>query len=537
MNGVIIAETEGMENNRVLWDNITALAQYDFGPDFVRYAHDYAVAGFFDCTMLLALGLSQLASQSPDKLVQRKFQSEMNFALFQNLEYYGQIAPGLMTLDAFGDRQSRVTFTSLTGDYLNSTAFAISSDDYSSIVEYNYSAPAFYGGGTVPPPDGSVTITTVYYSMKSLEGRIILSLGMFVLIYISMFFHLGIPTSTTCKARILTLTIGIAMLLPPLIIKNAMLAWLFRQTHRLQKIFIDQMWSRVRLLVYGPVWAAACVFLAWACNASIRPVQLLQNDHAFFQCHICRDNGQVATIVLAFNVLIVLVLFVTAFFTCRIENADLNETSKLGFVVASVIGGYRLVQILSQAPDSLTDFKTVIIVWVINTLILFTVMGAPIFNLYQSRTRPPLKQTERSEQSSVTSGQTRNPHRGTRFIVSKYNFTQLNKTRIRCIFQIQTRMKLASPWFTAPASLHSSGDRKAWVALTNPTKAWCFPISESLGFVVEGTTAKLDLKHFSINQSVILEFADANEARAFEKEFVSALRAIQTFDEAPELPP
>ncbi|KAJ3236873.1 hypothetical protein HDU81_010238 [Chytriomyces hyalinus] len=464
MNGLIIGETDFMQNNQDLLDNITALAQYNFGPDFPSYAHDYAVAGFFDCTMLLAMGLSQLASQSPEKLATRGFEDEMNFTLFQNLEYSGLTAPGLMTLDAFGDRQSRIAFQSFTGDYLNRTTFALSSDDYSSIVEYNYSAPAFYGGGTVPPPDGSATITTVYYSMKSLEGRVILSLGIIgtfaaivcllflgrykreksvmsaspidmilfcmssVLIYISMFFNIGIPTSTTCKAHISTLTIGITMLLPPLIIKNAMLAWLFRQTHRLQKKSIDIMWNRVRLLVYGPVSAAACAFLVWACNASIRPLQLLHNDSAYFQCHVGRDNGQVPTIVLAFNVLIVLVLFVTALFTCRIENTDLNETSKIGFVVVSVIGGYCLVQILSQAPDSMTDFKVAIIVWVVNTFILFTVMGVPIMNWYQSRTRLPLKHTERSGRSSIASVQTHNAHREvTRHVVSKYNYIQLNK--------------------------------------------------------------------------------------------------------------
>ncbi|TPX75419.1 hypothetical protein CcCBS67573_g03329 [Chytriomyces confervae] len=569
MNGLIIGETDFMPNNQNLLDNITTLAQYDFGPDFQTYAHDFAVAGFYDCTMLLALGLSQLASQNPEKLAERGFQDEMNFTLFQNLEYSGLIAPGFMTLDAFGDRQSRIAFQSFSGDYLNRTTFAMSSDDYSSIVEYNYSAPAFFGGGTIPPADGSITVITMYYSLKTIEGPIVLSLGISgtlagfvclfflvrykqeksvmsaspvdmilfcmasVLIYISLFFNIGIPTCTSCKARISTLTIGVTMLLPPLIIKNAMLAWLFRQNHRLQKKCIDQIWNRVRLLVYGPVCAAACTFLVWVCYARIRPIQLLHGDSAYFQCHVVRDHVRVPTIVLAFNVLIVLVLLVTALFTYRIENTDLNETSKIGFVAVSVIGGFCLVQILSQAPDSMTDFKIDIIVWVANTFILFTVMGVPIINWYQSRTRLPLKHIEPTRRSSVASVQTHNGYRETtHHVVSKYNYIQLNKTSIRCIFQIHARMKLASPWFTATASLHSSGDRKAWVAFTNPTTAWCFPISESFGFVVEGTTATLDLKPFSINQTLVLEFEDADEAQEFEQEFISALGTIQRCDES-----
>ncbi|KAJ3229199.1 hypothetical protein HDU78_009180 [Chytriomyces hyalinus] len=513
MNGLIIGETDFMPNNQNLLDNITSLAQYDFGPGFQTYAHDFAVAGFYDCTMLLALGLSQLARQNPEKLAERGFQDEMNFTLFQNLEYSGLTAPGFMTLDAFGDRQSRIAFQSFSGDYLNRTTFAMSNDDYSSIVEYNYSAPAFFGGGTVPPADGSITVITMYYSLKTIEGPIVLSLGISgtlaglvclfflvrykqeksvmsaspvdmilfcmasVLIYISLFFNIGIPTCPSCKARISTLTIGVTMLLPPLIIKNAMLAWLFRQNHRLQKKCIDQMWNRVRLLVYGPVCAAACAFLVWVCYARIRPIQLLHGDSAYFQCHVVRDHVQVPTIVLAFNVLIVLVLLVTALFTCRIENTDLNETSKIGFVAVSVIGGFCLVQILSQAPDSMTDFKIDIIVWVANTFILFTVMGVPIINWYQSRVRSPLKHIERSRRSSVASVQTHNGYRETtRHVVSKYNYIQLNK---------------------------------------------------SFGFVVEGTTATLDLKPFSIHQTLVLEFEDAEEAQAFEEEFISALRTIQ----------
>ncbi|KAI8831338.1 periplasmic binding protein-like I [Chytriomyces cf. hyalinus JEL632] len=566
LNGLIIGKTVVNQTTQTLVEDISAQAQYDFGADFLYYVDDYSLASFFDCTMLLALGLSKIANHDNEKLARRGFQDEMNFTLFQNLEYAGISAPGLVTFDSFGDRQSRIDFQSFTGDYMNRTTFAISSDDDSSIVEYNETAPVFFGGAIVPPPDGSLTVKTTYYSMASVEGIILFSLavlgvgaGIFciiilvynrqekliksaspldmiifsiasVLVYTFSFFNLGIPTALTCKARVATLSTGMSFLLPALIIKNAMLAWLFHQNRRLQKKSIDQMWKRMRLLVYGPVWIAACAFLAWTYNVSIRPVQLLHHDIAYFRCQMNRGNSQFLMVQLVFNGLVLLLLFVTAFFTSRIQNADLNETSKIWFVAVSVIAGFCLVQILSQSPDSMTDFKTAIIVWVVNTFILFTVMGLPIIQLYQSRKYLKRKQRNRNNESSSlfgTSIQTRIHRETTRNVVSKYNYIQLNKTRIRCIFKIQNRMTFASPWFTATASLHSCGDQKTWFALTNPTTAWCFPISESRGFMVHGATAILDLKLFDINQTLVLEFADAVESRGFVVECRLAVGVIQ----------
>ncbi|KAJ3402356.1 hypothetical protein HDU80_005172 [Chytriomyces hyalinus] len=354
------------------------------------------------------------------------------------------------------------------GDHMNKTTFGISSDDYSSIVEYNETAPVFFGGAIVPPPDGSLTVTTMYYSLTSIEGIILVSLavlgvgaGMFcifilvknwqeklvksaspldmivlsiasVLVYTFSLFNVGIPTVFTCKARVSTLSTGISFLLPALIIKNAMLVWLFHQHRRLQKKSIDQMWKRVRLLVYGPVSVAASAFLVWTCNINIRAVQLLHHDTAYFRCQM-NNHGETSKFVmlqLVFNGVILLLLFVTAFFTSRIQNTDLNETSKIGFVAVSVIGGFCLVQILSQSPDAMTDFKIAVIVWVVNTFILFTVMGIPVIRLHQSRKYLKRKQRNRNDESSAvfgTSIQTHYMPREQRHVISAYNYIQLNK--------------------------------------------------------------------------------------------------------------
>ncbi|TPX75406.1 hypothetical protein CcCBS67573_g03321 [Chytriomyces confervae] len=475
--------------------------------------------------------------------------------------------------DFGGKSKSRIAFQSYTGDHMNKTTFGISSDDYSSIVEYNETAPVFFGGAIVPPPDGSLTVTTMYYSLTSIEGIILVSLavlgvgaGMFcifilvknwqeklvksaspldmivlsiasVLVYTFSLFNVGIPTVFTCKARVSTLSTGISFLLPALIIKNAMLVWLFHQHRRLQKKSIDQMWKRVRLLVYGPVSVAASAFLVWTCNINIRAVQLLHHDTAYFRCQM-NNHGETSKFVmlqLVFNGVILLLLFVTAFFTSRIQNTDLNETSKIGFVAVSVIGGFCLVQILSQSPDAMTDFKIAVIVWVVNTFILFTVMGIPVIRLHQSRKYLKRKQRNRNDESSAvfgTSIQTHYMPREQRHVISAYNYIQLNKTRIRCIFKIQNGMNLPSAWFTATASLHSCGDqKKTWLALTNPTTAWCFPISSSIGFVVEGTRGILDLKAFDIHQTLVVEFADAVESRGFVQECRLALEAMQRSDE------
>ncbi|KAJ3236876.1 hypothetical protein HDU81_010241 [Chytriomyces hyalinus] len=403
LNGLIIGETELNQNIETLLEDISALAQYDFGTDFLFYAYDYSLAGFF---------------------------------------------------------------VFMIGDYLNKTTFAISSDDYSSIVEYNETAPVFFGGAIVPPPDGSLTIITTFYSLTSIEGMIIFCLAIFgvgagllcifllvwnrqeksvksaspidmtifsiasIMVYAFSFFNLGIPTALACKARISTLSTGITLLLPALIIKNAMLAWLFTQNRRLQKKSIDKMWKRVRLLVYGPVCVAASGFLIWANNINVRPVQFLHHDTAYFRCQINRANSQFLMFLLVFNDLILLLLFVTAFFTSRIQNTDLNETSKIGFVALSVIGGFCLVEILSQAPDSKTDFKITVIVWVVNTFILFTVMGIPIIRLYRSRRQLTKKQGNRTEETFALFGTSMQAHyiqREGRNIVSTYNYIQLNK--------------------------------------------------------------------------------------------------------------
>ncbi|KAI9351526.1 periplasmic binding protein-like I [Obelidium mucronatum] len=135
----------------------------------------------FDSAMMLLMGFDKLLksnpSYTPDLLASRKLQDHMNYTLFQNLGYNGLTSQPVI-LNAKGDLNLPYIITYYTGDYSNTTVFGETDMFGTSFLYNNHSLPVFYGGSSIPPPDGppEYEIVEIVLNHQHPLGRGILAL-------------------------------------------------------------------------------------------------------------------------------------------------------------------------------------------------------------------------------------------------------------------------------------------------------------------------------------------------------------------------
>ncbi|KAI8831329.1 periplasmic binding protein-like I [Chytriomyces cf. hyalinus JEL632] len=568
--GFIMADADPLDASEDLWKITNEMAHYEFD---VGDVVGYSLPGFVDCVMLMLLGFSKVGKARPDILQRRGYQDQMNFTLFQNLSYHGLSAPGLLTLDSNGDRQGPVTFSRMKNNSTTTYPFARSAEDVEQMTYYNYTAKIFNGDSATPPSDGSVDIIFHVYNWESAEGIVLAATSVFgvlesfvcvgflvryrrnklvmatspvdtivlcigcMILFSTGFGYIGTLTAQKCRTRVLLQVTGASLILGPMIVKNGMVVWLFRQDTRREKAVIDGAWRRVRFascLVPVLSVSLACV---WGARARLEPVRFAKDGVLYDRCRV-PANAEAAFLNAATALLFVmwLLLVGTAYFTAKIQIQEFNETSQIILIAFSSLVPFCLVQMISQSPDANTDFKVYIVVFIFVAVILATMVGSRALDVYRSQLSRPTdvkKESGRLRRSSKAIIEGARPSvrqsggKPTKN-VSSYGFAKLSKTTERCTFCVRTSYTgYLSKWMLGMPSVHMLGDRKVWLTLSSPLKDDCFPITDTFGFVQEGSMLQLDLKPFGVNSSLVIEFGSAGKAAAFVEELGAAVNEMQ----------
>ncbi|KAI8607855.1 hypothetical protein BC830DRAFT_69123 [Chytriomyces sp. MP71] len=158
------------------YDETKAIAKSIIDP----FDFDNNVPNGYDCVMMMLLGFDKILKSDEtftlEALSKRKLQSELNYTHFMNLNYSGALFDP-MILDDSGDLLGPFTYESFTGDFLNFSTFALSNTEGTSLNLYNSSVSIFYNGSSIPPPDGSVPLPQMSYTLQTPEGIAILSIS------------------------------------------------------------------------------------------------------------------------------------------------------------------------------------------------------------------------------------------------------------------------------------------------------------------------------------------------------------------------
>ncbi|KAJ3296748.1 hypothetical protein HDU79_005750, partial [Rhizoclosmatium sp. JEL0117] len=203
------------------------------------------------------------ASFTPEMLRNRQLQLHMNYKLFQDVGYSG-ISSTNMTLSDSGDLLLPFQFFYFSGDYYNVTAFGQTNSQYTNFSYYSDVRPRFYGGISIPPPDGPSRPISVSYSISSFCGQFIASAAFVgvafssfavscllyfhnhklvkskgipesvvqllgcMLLYISIIFYIPVASRYTCHIRQWLFIIGYNMIITTMCMKRVFLAFILQ---------------------------------------------------------------------------------------------------------------------------------------------------------------------------------------------------------------------------------------------------------------------------------------------------------------------
>ncbi|KAJ3226601.1 hypothetical protein HDU81_007221 [Chytriomyces hyalinus] len=152
------AATTGQKYDRLL-ESVVKLGGGNFPPAFTPnwFFQIAATQLNYDCAMLMLLGFDRVLNSSPENTVEmlasRKLNNKLDFTFFKNLGYQGFVADPL-ELTNNGDLAVPFQAFFMTGDGSNMTVFGQTDVNATTFRYYNDTLPMFYGGSSIPPPDG-----------------------------------------------------------------------------------------------------------------------------------------------------------------------------------------------------------------------------------------------------------------------------------------------------------------------------------------------------------------------------------------------
>ncbi|KAJ3240254.1 hypothetical protein HDU78_002357 [Chytriomyces hyalinus] len=206
------AATNGPKYDRLL-ESVKELGGIDFAaalsPDwFFQIATAHVN---YDCTMLMLLGLDRVLKSSPENSVEMltsgKLNDQLDFTYFKNLGYQGLVADPL-ELTINGDLAVPFQAFCMTGVGSNMTLFGQTDVNATTFYYYPDTLPVFYGGSSIPPPDGPhlPRPEQFQFSTESKEGKLMLffmisgfAVGLTTLVFTCTFRRMKtiVRTSTT----------------------------------------------------------------------------------------------------------------------------------------------------------------------------------------------------------------------------------------------------------------------------------------------------------------------------------------------------
>ncbi|KAJ3293637.1 hypothetical protein HDU79_000131 [Rhizoclosmatium sp. JEL0117] len=383
----------------------------------------YAVSNAFDCVMTLAMGFDKLLKDNPkyssQNLASRSLSQYSNYTQFLNTSYTGLTSSSL-NLNSLGDLISPYYVYSYTGQASGnsfvSQSFAVTDIGGTQIGYFNGSSPIFFGGSTIPPPDGPAVIQLNYLvnDAQSSNGKAIIAvttlglvlsgctLAFFVVFrndkkmkmtsvpecivtivgsafcYISLAFHLNGVTRSACVARIWLAVFGYMLMIQPIIMKNSRLYIVLKSKKRLDGVLLTLIG---RCVVAGGILIELGLLSYWAATSNTGPFQMVVSYNAFDICNSVNKSGSIAIEILqGYTLFIHCLLFVLAYF---LKDADpkFNESPALSTVGAMNAILYAVMVILPSNPTINMDLIQCICIWLGTTLTLLIFFGSKMYEV------------------------------------------------------------------------------------------------------------------------------------------------------------
>ncbi|KAJ3226542.1 hypothetical protein HDU81_007251 [Chytriomyces hyalinus] len=342
----------------------------------------------YDCTMLMLLGLDRVLKSSPENTVEMltsgKLNDQLDFTYFKNLGYQGLVADPL-ELTNNGDLAVPFQALCMTGVGSNMTMFGQTDVNATTFHYYPDTLPVFYGGSSIPPPDGPhlPRPEQFQFSTANREGKLMLffiisgfAVGLSTLVFTCTFRRMKtiVRTSTTvlfatsigCMswlAAIVTLyvptegplicmaQIGLQLLGYCLIVGTVTSKMALNYTLVLRGRKIGHNFSTLRFLgvcIGMQLVPELILFLLWAFKASHEVVKVPfldaeRSSDTLTYIAICTapqaHNGVYATLLIIYNIVLLGASILLAFRTLDVEVFTGESTFATMIVTILTFGG------------------------------------------------------------------------------------------------------------------------------------------------------------------------------------------------------
>ncbi|KAI9351520.1 periplasmic binding protein-like I [Obelidium mucronatum] len=390
-----------------------AISQYDMSTYF---------APQFDCTMMMLVGIDKLLKSSPSvsisDLLNHDLQSHMNSSFFQNLGYSGVIADPVI-LNNFGDLSIPYQVFYYTGNYNNITVFGQTNTNGTDFYYYDSVKPVFFGGSSIPPPDGPIVIVHPLFSLQVYFGPILLamsaagillclsfwafllkyrrhilvkSLGVdytsvsilgAALGYIWILTEAAFLTETTCKLRIWLLVLSFAVILVPLMIKNIYIWIIFRAVEQLD---IESIQKRLYCVTAGLVAIDVMLLGLWNYRVESRLELISLQFYDVYRCrYISKDKSSLQEIVLYVYNISLLALLIPLTSMLRNIGSNWNESALLSIILFLYVFTFGFIYLLPMNTDVYNDLRRCVSVFILITMTLLFVVGSRVYIVWRDK--------------------------------------------------------------------------------------------------------------------------------------------------------
>ncbi|KAJ3241784.1 hypothetical protein HDU81_010428 [Chytriomyces hyalinus] len=486
--------------------------------------------GYYDCLNTMVAGFSNLleAGATPQDLALRRLNSQMNSTLFQDTGYTGILSyPQPTEYDNNGDIKLRMLYLYMTGNDFEQIVFGETDADATSYSGHPGAEPIFFGGGSIPPPDGPILAPSQIYGLDSIRGVLIMTgsiLGILIMIIaagilfehrknklirsasvpemisicaggfvicLSLLAYIGEVTVATCKSRVVGVLLGFSLMVSPLVFKNAAVITVSGAQTRLREKEVRLIILKFRIADILMITIAVGLSIFWWLRSSMAPVTYHMPGSTYTRCLEYKGGtSYMSRVLYVYSSILLVGLAATSIFSFRVQMAAYNEGSLTSIVLLSILLGFCLHQGISESADDRTDFTTAVIKWALVMLVFGMVVGVRILAVWQEYQEKALlrKKTSThsffSQQRSSSNASARHSERS--YVQDptqkprKTKFKMIEAGSRRSLFCYKRSFFYSSRWDVGVASLHSLESRsRVWLLVESLYSAECLVLSDS----------------------------------------------------------
>ncbi|ORY44513.1 periplasmic binding protein-like I [Rhizoclosmatium globosum] len=507
-----------------------------------------------------------------DQLNDGSLKHLMTHKLFANTSFKG-ISLNPMLLDSNGDVAADTVFLTLNATFWIQ-AFQAGFGQVNKLTgEYKSLAdPIFYGGGTIPPPDGppATLLFPFVLTFGTYQGQILITLisigymitigslvfilhqrknsaikllnipcatasliGSFLSVTCTMFF-IGLPTDRSCNLKVWFGLMGFTLMTVPIIIRNLYL-WVVMNLRTTKKNFIKRL--KLVAICFGTVLSLvpAVLLCYWTNEHSYSLNSFVYRDMILYDCGLSHSKSVFASLLVAYETLLTLGLLICAYIG-RNVSIKYNESTLLLFL--SAITALLAIALTQMGVDESSPLKESICIWIVSQIIPVVQIGSRALEIFRNHNLRDLLISRTSQNQRTNSNQPKGGKSKISLANLSLNFTKrvtpmaylTNIPTVMC-YKLKSKSMIIDPIWrvvhnVAICHLH----KKSWVLLGAPVSLYedeivyqCFPLENST-FEVKGTLVSVftppndkwkEEGHVFRGCELRCEFGDETEAISF----------------------